>query len=196
MPELNVIIGGRSFSVNCQDGEEPFVQAAAALLDAEAKPLVAAMGRLPEGKLLLMAGLMLADKTLSYEQERQELYARIAELEARPAPPPEQIEVEVVPIALAGSLSEMALRAEALAAQLEHALNPIAAPEPLAANPIVAEQPAPALATEAAPEAAPAPTPEAKASAPLVEEPADLPPSVAVAMRTGNDPVVFDPSAE
>ena len=61
MPELTITIGGRAFPVACQEGEEHFLRAAAALLDAEAQPLVAQMGRLPESRLLLMAGLMLAD---------------------------------------------------------------------------------------------------------------------------------------
>lgn len=122
MPELNVRIGGRSFSVTCQEGEERFVQAAAGLLDNEAEPLVAAMGRLPEGKLLLMAGLMLADKTLAKDDEIRSLQARIAELEARPIPVPERVEVSVVPVELVDSLAEIALRAEALAEQLNVAL--------------------------------------------------------------------------
>ena len=44
-----------------------FLRAAAALLDAEAQPLVAQMGRLPEARMLLMAGLMLADKVAAHE---------------------------------------------------------------------------------------------------------------------------------
>jgi len=60
MPDVSVSIGGRSFAVTCQEGEERFLHAAAALLDREAQPLVASMGRLPEGRMLLMAGLMLA----------------------------------------------------------------------------------------------------------------------------------------
>lgn len=122
MPELNIKIGGRGFSVACQEGEEPYVQAAAALLDHEAQPLVSAMGRLPEGKLLLMAGLMLADKTLAKDEEIRALQARVAELEARPEPQPERVEVSVVPVELIDSLADLALRAEALAAQLDGAL--------------------------------------------------------------------------
>ena len=64
MPELDIRIGGRTFTVACQAGEEPFLQAAAALLDAEAAPLAAQVGRLPEARLLLMAGLMLADRSI------------------------------------------------------------------------------------------------------------------------------------
>ncbi len=69
MPEITVNIGGRSFGVVCKDGEEPFLQSAAALLDVEAQALSGSMGRIPESRMLLMAGLMLADKTASLEDQ-------------------------------------------------------------------------------------------------------------------------------
>jgi len=69
MPEITVQIGGRSFDVVCKDGEEAFLQSAAEMLDTEAQALVGAMGRMPEGRMLLMSGLMLADKTASLEDQ-------------------------------------------------------------------------------------------------------------------------------
>lgn len=116
MPELEVMIGGRSFYVSCQPGEEHFLRAAAAMLDAEAVPLIAQMGRLPETKLLLMAGLMLADRTAAVEDELRGLKSRIVELEARPAATQE---VAIIPPQLVDSLSDLAARAEALAAKVE-----------------------------------------------------------------------------
>jgi cell division protein ZapA len=116
MPELEVTIGGRPFQVSCQPGEEHFLRSAAALLDAEAQPLVAQLGRLPEAKMLLMAGLMLADKTAAVEDELRALRARVAELEARPVA---TRDVAVIPPQIAETLSEIAARAEAMAARLE-----------------------------------------------------------------------------
>jgi cell division protein ZapA len=69
MPEITIHIGGRDFEVVCKDGEEPFLQSAAALLDTEAQALAGALGRIPESRMLLMAGLMLADKTASLEDQ-------------------------------------------------------------------------------------------------------------------------------
>ena len=63
MPELEIIIGGRSFFVSCRTGEEHFLNAAAKMLDTEAQPILTQLGRLPEARMLLMAGLMLADRT-------------------------------------------------------------------------------------------------------------------------------------
>ena len=62
MPEVNVTIGGRNFALACNDGEEPHLQAAAKLLSTEADTLQSQIGRVPEARMLLMSGLMLADK--------------------------------------------------------------------------------------------------------------------------------------
>ena len=67
MAEVQVAIGGREFEVACRDGEEHYLKSAAAMLDAEAGALNEALGRMPETRMLLMAGLMLADKTASLE---------------------------------------------------------------------------------------------------------------------------------
>ena len=89
MPDLEISIGGRAFSVSCQPGEEHFLRSAAAMIDAEAQPLLTQMGRLPEVRMLLMSGLMLADKTASIEDENRQLKAKLAEIEGRPVVPRE-----------------------------------------------------------------------------------------------------------
>ena len=119
MPELTITIGGRNFTVTCQAGEEHFLQTAAAMLDAEVEPLTASMGRLPEARLLLMAGLMLADRTAAVEDENRTLKARLAEIDGRGSPEPKRIEVPVIPPQVAETLVEIAARAEALAACIE-----------------------------------------------------------------------------
>lgn len=119
MPDLSITIGGREFSVACQPGEEHFLRAAAGLLNTEATPLVAQLGRLPEARMLLMAGLMLADKTAALEDELRGVKAQLAEIEARPAPERERVEVAVIPGEVAETLAEIAARAEALADSLE-----------------------------------------------------------------------------
>jgi cell division protein ZapA len=121
MPEIDITIGGRGFRVACQPGEERFLQAAAAALDREAQPLVAQLGRLPEGRMLLMAGLMLADRTAALEDELAQLKVRLAEAEARVVPEPKTVEVPVVPRGVTDTLAEIAARAEALANRLAEA---------------------------------------------------------------------------
>ncbi|MGI3164510.1 cell division protein ZapA [Pseudooceanicola sp. 200-1SW] len=126
MPEVEISIGGRRFDVACQEGEEHFLETAAGLLDREAVTLVQQTGRIPESRMLLMAGLMLADRTAGMEDKVQVLQEQLAqmqqELEAlRTAPPPEPrvIEVPVVPDAVTDTLAELAARAEALADRVE-----------------------------------------------------------------------------
>jgi len=119
MPEIEITIGGKAFQVACQTGEEHFLRSAAQLLDNEAQPLLAQMGRLPEARMLLMAGLMLADKTAALEDELRGLRARVTELEARPTPEAQRVEVPVIPAAVSDSLAEIAARAEALASAIE-----------------------------------------------------------------------------
>jgi len=126
MPDVSVTIGGRDFSVSCQEGEEHYLKSAAGLLDAEASVLSAQIGRMPEARMLLMCGLMLADKTAGMEEQlraaEEKLAAQEAELDAmRNAPPPERerVEVAVIPQHVTENMAEIAARAEALAASVE-----------------------------------------------------------------------------
>lgn len=126
MPEVEIRIGGRAFEVSCQEGEEHFLFSAAKLLDAEAAVLTEQIGRLPEGRMLLMAGLMLADRTAGLDDRVKEANAQIAALKAeveqlknRPAPAPERVEVPVIPPQVTETLAELAARAEALAQSAE-----------------------------------------------------------------------------
>ncbi len=120
MPQVDIMIGGRTFEVACQDGEEPFLHAAATMLDTEAGALAGAVGRLPEAKMLLMAGLMLADKTAALEDKLRTAEDRLADIAARGTPAPERIEVPVVPAEVTETLAELAARAEALADEIEN----------------------------------------------------------------------------
>ncbi|MEM6409649.1 MAG: cell division protein ZapA [Pseudomonadota bacterium] len=123
MPEVNIEIGGRTFQVACQTGEEHFLQSAAKLLDNEASVLAEQIGRMPETRMLLMAGLMLADKTAGLEEDLRAAEARVEaqtkELANLKSLPPEQVEVAVIPPQVSDSMAEIAARAEALADSLE-----------------------------------------------------------------------------
>ena len=140
MPEIMIQIGGRDFTVACQSGEEPFLRAAARMLDTEASVVIGQIGRMPSERMLMMSGLMLADKTAGLEEDLQKAEEslrardralsdaeerladrarRIAELENAPPPEPEQVSVPVIPAAVSDSLAEIAARAEALALEVE-----------------------------------------------------------------------------
>jgi cell division protein ZapA len=122
MPNVTITIGGRDFDVACQEGEEHFLQSAAKLLDNEASVLVSQIGRMPEPRMLLMAGLMLADKTLGMEEQLRasekrlnSLRAEVQALQSQKSPEPERIEVPTVPREVEETLRALATRAEALA---------------------------------------------------------------------------------
>ena len=123
MPEVNIEIGGRTFQVACQTGEEHFLQSAAKLLDNEASVLAEQIGRMPETRMLLMAGLMLADKTAGLEEELRAKEAKLEqqaqELTTLKSTPPERVEVAVIPPQISDSMAEIAARTEALADSLE-----------------------------------------------------------------------------
>lgn len=122
MPQVEIAIGGRSFEVACQEGEEHYLHSAAKMLDDEAAHLSSQIGRMPEARMLLMAGLMLADKTAGLEDQVRQadgkmaaLQAQIDQLQDRPAA---RVEVPVVPSEVTDTLAEIAARAEALADQV------------------------------------------------------------------------------
>ncbi|CTQ34215.1 cell division protein ZapA [Jannaschia rubra] len=126
MPDMTIEIGGRSFQVACQPGEEGYLNAAAEMLDREAQALVASGTRLTQDRMLLMAGLMLADKAISAEEELRTLDRRLVqqtqlldEMQAHPKPEPEVREVvkEVVPQSAIDRIDTLAARAEDLAAR-------------------------------------------------------------------------------
>ena len=116
MPEIDVQIGGRSFRVTCEAGQEHFLRSAAAMLDAEVAPLLTQGVRPPDAKMLLTAGLMLADRTAAVEDELRGLRARVAELEARPAT---TRDVAIIPTQVIEAFAEIAARAEAVATRIE-----------------------------------------------------------------------------
>ena len=126
MPEVKITIGGRDFEVSCQTGEEHYLKSAASLLDGEAAALNSQIGRLPESRMLLMSGLMLADKTAGIEEQMRSLEEKLAsqkalngELRNKPKPEPQTVEVAVIPTSLSDSMAEIAARAEALASAIE-----------------------------------------------------------------------------
>ena len=81
MPEIKLSIGGRDFQVACQEGEEDFLTDAANLLNSESQKLVSQLGRLSEARMLLMAGLMLADRMINLEKSINEREKQIEQKE-------------------------------------------------------------------------------------------------------------------
>lgn len=83
MPELKVEIGGRAFEVACDPGQEPSLARAARLLDAEARRVNDAIGLSTEKRMLLLAGLMLADSMSALEDRLKATEERLGATEER-----------------------------------------------------------------------------------------------------------------
>ncbi|HHC29693.1 MAG TPA: cell division protein ZapA [Rhodobacterales bacterium] len=120
MPDVTISIGGRDFDVACQEGEEHFLQSAAAMLDVEAQTLVSQIRHLTESRMLLMSGLMLADKTAGLDDQLKLAEQKIAKLEAAlAAAQAAATQAPEVPAEVTDTLAELAARAEAMAQVVE-----------------------------------------------------------------------------
>ncbi|MDG4576661.1 MAG: cell division protein ZapA [Defluviicoccus sp.] len=62
MPDLEIVINGKPYTIRCNDGEEAHVTALAHELDARAKRLLRGVGPVDEARLLVMVALILADE--------------------------------------------------------------------------------------------------------------------------------------
>ncbi|MHA1536380.1 MAG: cell division protein ZapA [Alphaproteobacteria bacterium] len=67
MSEVTVDIAGRSYRLGCGPDEEEHLTGLAAMLDGEARGLIRQFGQMPEGRLLLMTALMIADRLAEAE---------------------------------------------------------------------------------------------------------------------------------
>ena len=72
MAHVSIAINGRNYTVACDDGEEAHLSYLAGIVDQKVSELTRSIGQVPEGRLLLMACLVLADE-LSERQEQVEL---------------------------------------------------------------------------------------------------------------------------
>ena len=80
MTELEISIGGRTFSVACDNEEQEKVKEAAALISEEADSIQNQLGRLPEPKMLLLSALMIADRLVEVESASKVLEERSEDL--------------------------------------------------------------------------------------------------------------------
>ena len=129
MPEVTIKIGDRPFTVACPAGEKSQLEAASTKLNDEAKVLLAHAGGMPESQILLMSGLMLADKALALEEKVKIAEAEVESLRLnnKNISPQikniiEKVKVDTFPEELLKTLSDLSARAEAAADNLEQKL--------------------------------------------------------------------------
>mgnify|MGYP002856723980 CR=1 FL=1 len=81
MNEVDLVIGGRSFVVACEEDEQEKVKEAAELINTEAEEIQGQLGRLPESKMLLLSALMISDRLIDLEVEIKALNKSVENLE-------------------------------------------------------------------------------------------------------------------
>lgn len=121
MPEVTIEVAGRSYRVGCGEGEESHLTSLAEHLDLEAAKLTRQLGQMPEGRLMLMTALMLADQLA-------EAHSRLADAENRadevPAAVATHTEVSDTlsperELQIAASLDQLSARIESLVGRIE-----------------------------------------------------------------------------
>ncbi len=81
MAQVNIRINGRTYEINCEDGQEQHVQRLANALANTVGDLVKQVGQVGDARLLVMAGLVIADEMLDQKNELAAAKARIEALE-------------------------------------------------------------------------------------------------------------------
>ena len=126
MPDINLNIGGRSFAVACPEGEEASLEAAAQILSADARTLVEQSKTLSESQMLLISGLMSADRAISIQEDLKKaeveinnLKLKIEEGSMEKSIDDDKLSSSNLTTELYESLSKLSLKAESLADSLE-----------------------------------------------------------------------------
>jgi cell division protein ZapA len=115
MPLVNVLVNGRAYTVACDEGEEDHLRELGAFLDKRVRELTTSVGQVGDSRLILMAGLVVADElsdALSRLEERDRELASLKRLSAQAADTLEQSENRI-----ADALESAAARIEAIAAR-------------------------------------------------------------------------------
>jgi cell division protein ZapA len=82
MPLVNVLLNGRAYTIACDDGEEDHVRELGQDLDKRVRELVSSVGQVGEARLLIMAGIIMADELAEALTKLQEREKEIATLKS------------------------------------------------------------------------------------------------------------------
>lgn len=79
MAQVTVTIAGRTYRMACNEGEEPHLEALAHQIDSRIEELRGSFGEIGDQRLIVMAGISLADELAEARRRIGELEAQIAE---------------------------------------------------------------------------------------------------------------------
>lgn len=76
MGQVSLKINGRSYEITCEDGQEEHLREVGAYFDSRVRELAGAVGQVGEGRLLVIAGLLVADELFDAKEKLAGLAAR------------------------------------------------------------------------------------------------------------------------
>ena len=116
MAHVIVQVNGRPYTMQCPEGEEAHLKDLAQLLDSEVQRVKTSVGNVGDIRMLVMAGLMVADRLSEAIQKIQSLEEQVAGLrEAKQAAQLETLEMQA---SLGERLVAASQRLDALAQQI------------------------------------------------------------------------------
>ena len=79
MAEVDITINGRSYRISCKDGEEERIKSLSSLINNQVQKLSEKIGQLGEARMILLAALVLLDKSDEVEQEAEKIISITSE---------------------------------------------------------------------------------------------------------------------
>ena len=79
MAEVDITINNRLYRISCKDGEEERIKSLATLLDNQVQQLAEKIGQLGEARMILLASLVLLDKSDETQKEVEKILGSTAE---------------------------------------------------------------------------------------------------------------------
>ena len=79
MAEVDITINTRSYRISCKDGEEERIKSLASLINNQVQKLSEKIGQLGEARMILLAALVLLDKSDEVEKEAEKIISIASE---------------------------------------------------------------------------------------------------------------------
>ena len=79
MAEVDITINGRSYGISCKDGEEERIKSLSSLINNQVQKLSEKIGQLGEARMILLASLVLLDKSEEVEKEAEKIISITSE---------------------------------------------------------------------------------------------------------------------
>jgi cell division protein ZapA len=113
MGQVGITINGRKYEIACEEGQEERLTRLGAYVDERTTELVNSVGNVGDARLMVMTGLLVADKLFDAFAEVEKLRAEIAQ--TKQTPPPASADEKLAPL-----IDAIAERIEDIAANLEN----------------------------------------------------------------------------